>query len=552
MQALPHSAEVLAAARAQHGARTWLPFLAVIAAYAVVALQQVTLPGVYMDAVNPDYMAVLLLNRQAESIEPWLLPGNLLYFKAPILISFYHGSQQLWLGLPFFWLFGTGVTGIRLTHAMFALGVLAALYALLSRTGMKPWLAALACAALAIDPAFSYAFRTQSYITLAPAAWLLLALYALLRAGAPGARARTWLFGAGIAYGLAIVGYFVYAFFAPALMYALHAARPQAARPASVWLVVALGMLVGGSAYLVGYGLLAYQLGGVAPLWSYFQQTQRALNAFSEQPDLATRITHVAATIESVFGNWFHHTVMFGEHGAVPATPFKTALLTIAPLLLWIRLEWRRAAPLALRIVALLIVCYVAVGITFGTRLSGHHFMVLLPLAYGALALALVASCAAAPSWRTTSSVVVPTLLVLAGLNVAGQLVEARRLQETRGVGLYSDAINRLAADLDAMPVKPFLVTPDWGLQMPVALLTGGRVGIDSIGNLKGAKAKLCEGRDVAVAFVTGDRDARIAQWQRDLGWDAPAVRPYAQADGKVVFALATFTGRRDAPACAS
>ncbi len=539
-------------ARDRGAARTWLPFLAVVAAYAVVALQQVTLPGVYMDAVNPDYMAVLLLNRHPQSIEPWLLPGNLLFGKAPMLISFYHGSQQLWLGLPFFALFGTGVTGIRLTHAMFALGVLAALYALLSRTGMKPWLAALACATLAIDPAFSYAFRTQSYITLAPAAWLLLALYALLRAGAPGARARRWLFVAGVAYGLSVVGYFIYAFFAPALAYALFAARPTATRPSVAWSTVACGVLLGGSTYLVGYALLAYQLGGIAPLWSYFQQTQRALNAFSEQPDLVTRLTHVGATIESVFGNWFHHTVMFGEHGEVPATPFKTALLLIAPLLLWVRLEFRRAAPLALRLLVVMIVCYVAVGTTFGTRLSGHHFMVLLPLSYGALALALVASCATPPSWRTTSTFAVPTLLVLVGLNVAGQVVEGRRLHETRGVGYFSDAINRLAADLDAMPAKPFLVTPDWGLQMPVALLTGGRVGIDSIGNLPGAKAKLCAGRDVAVAFVTGDRGARIAEWQGKLGWDAPSVLPYAQADGTVVFALATFTGRKDAPACAS
>jgi len=549
VQALPHSSEDVGAA--QRG-RTWLPFLAVVAAYACVALQQITLPGVYMDAVNPDYMAVLLLNRHAESIEPWLLPGNLLYLKAPILISFYHGSQQLWLGLPFYWLFGTGVTGIRLTHAMFALGVLAALFALLTRTGMKPWLAALACAALAIDPAFSYAFRTQSYITLAPAAWLLLALYALLRAGVPGARARAWLVTAGVAYGLAVVGYFVYAFFAPALVYALVAARPAATRPIVAWAMVALGMLVGGSAYLAGYGLLARQLGGLPQLLSYFQQTQRALNAFSEQPDLMTRIAHVAATIESVFGNWFHHTVMFGAHGEVPATPYKTALLTIAPLLLWARLELRRAAPLALRILVAMIVCYVAVGITFGTRLSGHHFMVLLPLCYGALALALVASCAAPPSWRTTSTVVVPTFMILVGLNVAGQVTEGRRLHDTRGVGLYSDAINRLAADLDATTPRPFLVTPDWGLQMPVALLTGGRIGIDSIGNMPGAKAKLCAGRNVAVAFVTGDRDARIAEWQAKLGWDAPAVRPYAEADGKVVFVLATFTGRRDAPACAS
>ncbi|MFO1415553.1 MAG: glycosyltransferase family 39 protein [Burkholderiales bacterium] len=548
MPTVPHPAQDVAASRAA----TWLPFVAVLAAFACVVLQQVTLPGVYMDAVNPDYMAVLLLNRHAQPVEPWLLPGNLLFGKAPILISFYHGSQQLWLGLPFFWLFGTDVTGIRLTHAMFGVGVLAALYALLARAGMKPWAAALACIALALDPGFSYAFRTQSYITMAPAAWLLFALYALLRAGAPGARAGRWLFAAGVAYGLAVVGYFVYAFFLPALLYALYALRPPTLRLRTTWGAATLGVLAGGSAYVVGYALLARQMGGVVQMWSYFQQTQRALNAFSEQPDLATRLTHVQATIESVFANWFHHTLMFGEHGGVPGSSYKMALLLGLPVGLWAWLEWRRAAPRLLRVLVLMGVTFVAIGTTFGTRLSGHHFMVLLPLSYAALALSLTAKVAMPGTRLTIASAVVPPLMILVGLNVAGQFEEGRRLAETRGVAYFSDAINRLAADLDAAPVKPFLVTPDWGLQMPVALMTGGRVGIDSIGNLPGAKAKLCAGRDVAVAFVTGDRDARIAQWQRDLGWDAPVVRPYAQADGKVVFALATFTGRKDAPACAS
>jgi len=532
--------------------RTWLPFVAVAAAYAVVALQQATLPGIYMDAVNPDYMVVLLLNPDTASVQPWLLPGNLLFGKAPVMISFYHGSQQVWLGLPLFWLYGTDAFGIRATHATFALGILVALFALLTRAGMKPWQAGLACGALALDPAFSYAFRTQSYITLAPAAWLLLALYALLRAQASEARATAWLFAAGASYGLAIVGYFIYAFFAPALAFVLWHGRPAHLRPVRAWLAVSAGVAVGGSAYVVGYALLALQLGGVQPLWAYFQETQRALNAFSEQPDMATRAAHLWATIESVFGNGFHHTLIHGEHGEVPGTGVKLALLLAAPLLLWLRLEWRRAAPFALRALVVMALAYVAVGATFGTRLSGHHFMVLLPLAYGALALGLAATAVAPPTWRRASTVFLPPLVVLVGLNVAGQVTEAIRLHETRGVGLYSDAINRLAADLDAQRTKPWLLTPDWGLQMPMALLTGGRVAIDSTAGVADARKVLCTGTDVAIAFVGGDRAARIEEWRQALGWDAPAVTPYAQADGKVVFALATFAGRRNAPACAA
>ena len=47
--------------------------------------------------------------RRHEPVLPWLLPGNYLDGRVPLLISFYHGSQQIWLGLPFFWLFGTAV-----------------------------------------------------------------------------------------------------------------------------------------------------------------------------------------------------------------------------------------------------------------------------------------------------------------------------------------------------------------------------------------------------------------------------------------------------------
>jgi hypothetical protein len=262
----------------------WLPFVAVALVWMVVATWQVTLPGVYMDAVNPDYLVVRLLNRHAEPIAAWLLDGNYLQGKAPVLISLYHGSQQVWLGLPFFALFGTTVTGLRLTHAMFALGVLAALHALLVRGGVRPWQAALAGVALAVDPAFSYAFRTQSYITLAPTAWLFLSLYAMLRATA-AATPRRWLVAAGIGHGLAIVGYFIYAFYLPAMALALILSRREragAGMPVSLpaWVLPwAGGLFLGAIFYPIGYGLMIHAAGGWTQAWEQFQATQRALGS---------------------------------------------------------------------------------------------------------------------------------------------------------------------------------------------------------------------------------------------------------------------------------
>ena len=73
-----------------------------------------------------------MLNPNGESVTPWLLPGNYLFDRVPLLISFYHGSQQVWLGAAVLLAVRhVGRPACALTHAMFALFVLVALYALL-------------------------------------------------------------------------------------------------------------------------------------------------------------------------------------------------------------------------------------------------------------------------------------------------------------------------------------------------------------------------------------------------------------------------------------
>jgi hypothetical protein len=529
--------------------KRWWPFALVVAAYAVVALQQIALPGVYMDAVNPDYMAVRVLNPHGPPMLPWLLPGNWLFDRVPFMITFYHGSQQVWLGLPFFWLFGTSVEGLRLTHAMFALGVLAALFAWLNRAGLRPWQAALACTALAVDPSFSYAFRTQSYITLAPMAWLFLALYALWGGGEDPARGAWWRSASGAFYALAVIAYFIYGFFLPALVL-VALSMPASRGSLRSWVPLVAGALLAPAVYGLAYWLLARSLGGWAATWDYFQATQRAINAFGAQPDLAGRIEHLVQTVRSAFHNSYHHALIFGEYTDVPGAPYKTALLLGAPALLWLRAEWKRQSPLALRAHVALVISYCAVALYFGTRLSGHHFALLLPIAYGALALGLAKLAEGPPAWRMRAWTVVVPFAALVALNAGGQIKEAARLHEVRGAGLYSDAINRLAADLDADPRKPLVYFPDWGLFMPVVFLSGGRVATDTMGDVAGARKTLCAGRDIAVVIVNGDRSARIDEWRDKLAWDAPAVAPYAQADGRVVFEVARFRGRRDGAGC--
>ena len=531
----------------------WFGFVLVAAVYALVATWRLDLPGVYMDEVNPDYLVVKLLNPDHAPIVGWVLQGNyLLDDRVPWLVQLYHGSQTFWLGLPFFALFGTTVEGLRLTHAMLGAGVLGALYYLLLRAQLRPWQAALACAALALDPSFSYAFRTQSYITLAADAWLLLAIACLLSFAHAGARPFFW---SGAWTGTAVVGYFVHAFFVPALAvaawWATRGDEPRAARrKRAAWLA---GCAVGASPYVVGYALLARKAGGVSPAWSFIVGQQASLHAFDSPLTITERLAYAWKMIVGVVSNAWNHAMMFGAWTEVPGTAAKLVLFVGVPGVLLVIAAVRRRATFTCGLLAALPLSFAVVALGFGGRLGGHHFVTLLPLFYAALAVGLaqwVPIVRANPAARR--AVVAAPLALLAALNVNAQVFEGRALVATRGVGLMSDAINRFAADINAQPHKRWFVFPDWGLALPIAFLTRGSVGITSGDDTAQARSRLCAGTDVAVALIDGDRAARRDDWTRRLGWDAPDVVRYAQADGKVVFDVLGYRGRADGPGCAS
>jgi hypothetical protein len=502
----------------------WTPFVVVAAVYALVATWNLALPGVYMDEVNPDYLAVKLLNPAHQPIIAWVLQGNYLFGnRVPWMVSLYHGSQTFWLGLPLFWLLGTSVESLRLAHAALALGVLAGLFHLLRRARLASLPAAACCGLLALDPSFSYAFRTQSYITLAPSAWLLVSAAMLMRQDNATPRHWTW---SGILAGFAATGYFVQGFFLLALLPAAWlATRSQPSRPGNARMRWFAGLALGLLPVALGYALLMRHVGGPTALVEFFDRQQSALHAFSSTLPLPQRIGYAIAMLEGVVGNAWHHAMMFREWKAVPGSGAKTTCLLLLPPLLWLLAERRRSASFACRLAIAMPAAFVAIALVFGNRLAGHHYVTVLPWLYAGLAIALrdaLAGMQVLPgSWRRIGVAVL--VFAAAALNLVGQVAEARTLRRTGGVGLMSDAINHLADDLDAMPQKPFVFFPDWGLSLPIAFLTGGRVGMDASADFARARRLLCTGRDVDVALID-DRDARREAWTRALGWDAPQV----------------------------
>jgi hypothetical protein len=517
--------------------------LGCLAIFLACVFRQIELPGLYMDAVNPDYLAVALVGNPIFEPPAWIVAGNLLYHRYPILVQVYHGAQTLWLGAPLFWLWGTNIVSLRLVHGLFGAAVLAAMFIVLHRSTGRIWLTAGIAVALALDPAFITTFRTQSYITVQPALWLLLSVGLLLRPPDP-ARPRRGVFASGICYGLAVYGYFIYAFFFPAVAWLVWRRGRPGGRPAiRTYLAWMIGALAGAIGYIVGYALIMVQQGGVGAGIHYILQTQSELNAFSSTLDLAARIKASWAMLgPAVLGNAWHNALMFGEGWMVPALRVKEGILLGVPCLALLWALRKDALNVRVALFPALVGSFFAVSLFFGDRLGGHHFAALLPLLYCATALGLHELHVLVPARYRTSAAVktIPLLLigVLAAVNLAGQEVTHRRLRETGGVGLFSDAINLFAAEALHTSKGGFVFFPDWGLAMPFLFLTGGQVemDMDSKPDLERARRMVCGGRSVSFALVGGGNDDRFKQYADKVGAGRYEVVSYRTRSGTVVF----------------
>jgi hypothetical protein len=508
----------------------WGWYLPAAAFFCLGGITQISLPGVYMDAVNPDYTVVRLLNPQAEGIPGWYLPGNLLLGRFLVLGQIYHGALPLYLGLPIYALFGTDVVGIRVTNIFFGLVVLAGTALFLAAFRVRLGIAALCLSALALDPAFLFSFRTQFYITLLPLGLLLTSVALTERRMYDETRFSAAV--AGALAGGACYGYFIYAFLAPAAFF--HAAGLSRPRPQSrnqlLWWTAGFALPI--SFYVLGLMLIVIASGSLHSFWEYMTKTLQSLHVESSTTNFWHRLQFFLFLVRSTVLDLGPPAMMLNNEAPIYVPWLKMGLLLAVPLMMLV-VSWigGRRARVGLTVVFGMMLGFLALTIAFGDRLWLHHAVVLLPLFYIALALALEAL----PAKRTSR--VVPMagaalLVPLAMTNAIDRQAVFQQLRITGGVGLYSDALNRFAEEAPRLGAKIFAFFPDWGVFMPFVMLTRGSIPYDFTFNSDVARAALCNGYDVMVTLVAGKELERLDNWSAALGWSEPSIHTYNQLDG--------------------
>lgn len=446
----------------------WLP----VAAFFALVLVQVSLPGLYMDAVNPDFVAAQLLHHSARQ------PGAGIPSKVfPILGGLYYGAQNLYVGLPIFALFGCNIITLRVAQALFGAMLVAALYLVSSRLTRSCMLALACTLGLATDVAFTASFRTQFYIVMGGTAWLFAALAVALPTGRQADFGRKRLLLSGLFTGLACYGYFVLGFFIPGMLLLIAWRRRDGWRDLSAWLI---GLMIGLLPYVLGYLSLLVKLKGLEPMLAFVRHMLGQLHPFDAGGASHGNFAYAWNMIQLSITDRGNEAMIFGRPlpSGWPMVKYVGFLISLAAMtiLLVVRLI-RRSDKLMQTLPALLPWSFIGIASLFGNRLWAHHFSVLVPFAYLLGTLLLFEGLVALRTSRSVHRAIIAAALCIGvGCNLMQQATFHQELAKTGGTGKMPEALNTLAEEAQASPPHVAYLFPEWGFYASFNFLTGNRV----------------------------------------------------------------------------
>lgn len=531
--------------------------------FLALAFIEIDLPGLNMDEACIDSYVVKIIDSSKTIDRPTFnLPDNILdrHGRFPLTGGIYVGLTAAYLGAPYYSVFGMNLFSLRIYHTLYGAATVFLVFLILDRIASRR-IAIWGSLLLAVDAGFLVAYRCQGWNVTAHMPLFLGAIFLALPQGndvqpISGKRA----FAIGILYGLACYGYFVYLLFAPPLVLALLlTGREQLTRKA---------ILSGAAGCLLGYMPLLYALLSIAKRAPALIPTFAA-RAGSDL-DLHTRLTHMLSAIRATFSDVSMPQMIAGPY-PVPFSDAKVYLwLLLAACLptVWYFKGQSRSVRL-LAVCILMLVCYCVELLQFGNQVCVHHVMVILPLAYIALAVFVQILMTGSASRRPPTkdrwahvvggSVIAACTLLLAPMNLSQHCAMTRQLVRTGGIGIYSDAICVLADDLKMNHLDDMIVYCDWGYMLPCHILTRGelRFAFDVGGtdeemdgkftNLFATHSRLTfvlpKMRETAVFWPRPVADIRagVLRAAEKAGFDRQSCKTFLQRDGVPVVETITF-----------
>lgn len=480
--------------------------------YSFFAVRNLNLPGLYMDSVNPDYLAAWLI-RGDKNIPAWLYPDNLLAaYEFPILNSLYGGNATAYFGLIFFALFGFGLTQVHLYHAFFGLILLTVLFWTMKKWRLPQLIIIFTLSLLAVDPTFIFAWRTQYYLQLFPCIFFIMGLGFL---GMHYEQLITtkinhikYLFISGLLLGFAAYSYFIFFFYAFAVTSTYSLNNNLYSKITSISNPLIFGFFVGWSPYIFAHISLISNTN----LYEYIQMLKGLQTAYgvidNTQHGFISKITMVGDRLRLLLAGHSIESLIFGNSQTHKASIIFSSLiylfgLTTTLIYLYInRLKrykkniYQRHYVLSL-ILLIIIFVHMIFGFLIGRSLGLQHYIMLLPVIYLLIAVGCSQIRKSIAPYIALTYLIGSLFLITIIFNFTLTNRLSSRLSEEGGSAMYSDVINNAAAYINTLPADTVLFFPQWGYWMGAVTILGPKFDVLEAASLEELQSVLLGNKNI-------------------------------------------------------
>lgn len=552
-------------------------------------------PGLYFDAINPDYVAVQLLHPHNPYFVNW-------QFANPILFMMYCGSINVLMTLVDIIL--TGKTSVLQHHIESGVVIFLALiimYKILKCHFGNQRRNKILIAMIGAMPCLISFSLTQEFMFLPGTCFVLFSFLLYEKMRGETVLKNSLLLLAALFYilGWAFYTYFVFLFFFPSFLILAVVHKSKAFDRFVVFIVSSFSFLSGAVLYPIGYlqaflqrenvgnlslpfGLLVFLIvyglsvlllvlalykknktflvaSVVAVLigiiffilflykfYPILRELTQALNVLGTNANLKTRLLKVFCFTKAVFSGTNSENLMYG----MVKTKFQFVIFyafIIQNILYFIYLaitrRWKDSFSLRL---ILIVIVYCLCSLKFVTRMGAHHFV---PLVFLLFLLSAAEINEMAPVIKTKKSVFAAYVFAVFFLlaNICDRYMVVNYTLYTGGQAesfLYSNQLNKLAYDaIDNVHngKKEIYIFPEWGFFTGFCYLTENHIPFWTDSS-DGALEKFAgEGYDVVICSWRNIKE--YENRLTNLGFDIET-NPYFQNNGNVAFYK--VTGRRD------
>ena len=452
----------------------WL-FVFALLVYALAAIYQLNLPGVYYDEALDAVPAIqVLLHQPLQTAATVHLAGH----EWPLMLMSYVGSTTTYLSMVVFALFGPSFVALRLMNVLLGLVSLLLTWGFL-RDYLDERVAALSVLLLAVNPNFVFWTRMGAVLSLPMLPLAIGSLWSLYRwyqhKGDRYLVLAALLIGLGVTTKLLFVWYII-GLGAAWLLLSPFLQRQRGWRAwlwpwrMTTWRLRVTSLL----AFLLGLGpLLIYNL-------DTWHTLEFVLDAFAGESARDNGfLAGMPEAIRRDFASFLNGSSLAGRSGiahvdrlAVPA--FLAALATLVGLALRSKLSYS-VRKLALLVVLLFSLIGQSALTTMGY--GADHILIAWPIPQALMAAAIFSLVDVVRGRRWQVALLGLFTLCIVASSALTTVQYHRSFAQTGGQGYFSTAIYTLADDLEKAD-SPRIVALDWGFARSLQLLTGGRLDI--------------------------------------------------------------------------